>query len=148
MYNPMFKYFDIMVFDKEDLPVLVANVIRVRSLDKSTGLFYYQEIQKYAKRIGVEYVLIVAPSKMELWHSSNGDILAEFDTSTALGPYIGKEFTVGKVSKDYLKGLVMLWLDDLIFPWKEMEAPYKKQLKALGVLEQLENVQMKIEDKV
>ena len=144
----MFKYCDIMVFDKEDLPVLVARVIRVRPFDESRGLFYYQQVQKYAKRIGVEYVLIVAPSKMQLWNSSNGGISAEFDTTTALRPYIGKEFTVKEASKDYLKGLVTLWLDDLIFPWKEAEAPYKEELKALGILEQLDNVQMNIEDKV
>jgi len=144
----MFKYWDIMVFDKEDLPVLVAKVIKVKPFNKERQLFYYQRVHKYAKRIGVGYVLIVAPSKIQLWNPSNDEVLAEFDTAIALCPYIRKESTVEKVSKDYLKGLVMLWLDDLILSWKEEEAPYKEELKALGILEQLENVQMKIEDKV
>ena len=138
MHNPMFKHFDIMVFDKEDLPVLVANVIRVRPFDKSRGLFYYQEENKYAKRIGIEYMLIVAPSKMQLWNLSNDDILAEFDTATAFAPYIGEGFTVEKISKHYLKGLVIFWLENLIYSWKKTEAPYKEELEALGVLKQIE----------
>lgn len=144
MFN---KYCDIIVFDKEDLPVLVAKVIKVQPFDESTGLFYYQQIHKYAKRIGVEYVLIVVPSKIELWNSSNGKILAEFDTATALRPYIGKEFTVEKVSKDYLKISVVLWLDNLIYPWKETEAPYKKELAMLGVLKQIEKGKVDFEVK-
>jgi hypothetical protein len=147
LYNPMFKYFDIMVFDKDDLPILVAKVIKVRSLDKSTGLFYYQEVNKYAKRIGVEYVLIAAPDKMQLWNSSNEDILAELDTATALAPYIGKEFIVEKVSKHYLKFSVLFWLENLIYPWKKAEAPYKEELEALGVLKQIENGQVETEVK-
>jgi hypothetical protein len=143
----MFKYFDIMVFDKDDLPILVAKVIKVRSLDKSTGLFYYQEVNKYAKRIGVEYVLIAAPDKMQLWNSSNEDILAELDTATALAPYIGKEFIVEKVSKHYLKFSVLFWLENLIYPWKKAEAPYKEELEALGVLKQIENGQVETEVK-
>ena len=136
-----------MVFDKEELPVLVANVIRVRPFDRSRGLFYYQQVHKYAKRMGIEYVLIVAPSKMQLWNSSNGDILAEFDTATALGPYIGKEFTVEKVSKHYLKISVMFWLENLIYPWKKTEAPYKEELETLGVLKLIENGQVETEVK-
>ncbi|MBC8230902.1 hypothetical protein H8E77_15230 [bacterium] len=147
MHNPMFKHFDIMVFDKEDLPVLVANVIRVHPFDKSRGLFYYQEVNKYAKRIGVEYVLIVAPSKMQLWSLSNDDILAEFDTATALAPYIGKEFTVEKVSKHYLKISVLIWLDNLVYPWKKSEVPCQEELEALGVLEQIEKGQVEFEVK-
>ena len=144
----MFKFCDIMVFDKEDLPVLVAEVIKIRPFDKSTGLFYYQRVQKYAKRIGVEYVLIVAPGKMQLWNSSNGEIFAEFDTATALGPYIGEEFTVEKVSKHYLKISVMFWLENLIYPWKKMEAPYKEELEALGVLKKIEKgyVEIKVKE--
>ncbi len=143
----MLKHCDIMVFDKEDLPVLVAKVIRVRPFDKSRGLFYYQQIHKYAKRIGIEYVLIVAPSKIQLWNSSNEDILVEFDTATALRPYIGEEFTVEKVSKHYLKFSVIFWLENLMHPWKETEAPCKEELEALGVLKLIENGQVEFEVK-
>lgn len=137
--------YDIVVFDKEDFPVLVAKVIRVKNFDEETRLFYYHEANQYAKRIGAYYVLVASPSKMELRKSSNGEKLAEFDTASALAPYIGKEFTVQGVSKHYLKGSVMLWLDDLIYPWKKTEAPYKKELKALGILEQLEDVRIRNE---
>jgi len=139
------KYCDIVVLDKEDFPVLVVKVVRVRPFDEEARFFYYQEANKYAKRVGAEYVLIVAPSKMELRNSSNGEVLAEFDTATALHPYINKEFTVEKSSKDYIKGLVMLWLDNLVYPWKKTVPPYKEELKALGILERLGDVQLKTE---
>ena len=145
VYPELIKYCDFAVLDKEDFPVLVAKVIKVRLFDEDTGFFYYQEANKYAKRVGAEYVLIVTPSKMKLWRLSNGEVLAEFDTATALRPYINKEFTVEKSSKDYIKGLVMLWLDDLIYSWKEAEAPYKKELKSLGILERLEYVELETE---
>lgn len=140
--------YKIVVSDKESFPVIVAEVIKVQPFDKSTGLFYYQEVHKYAERIGAKYVLIVAPSKMKLWDSSNGEILVEFDTAIALGPYIGKEFTLEEVSKHYLRVTLMLWFDDLIYPWKEAEAPYKKELEALGVLEQIEKgyVEIKVKE--
>lgn len=134
----MFKYWDIMVFDKEDLPVLVAKVIKVKPFNKERQLFYYQQVHKYAKRIGVEYVLIVAPSKMQLWDTSKEEILAEFDTAIALRPYIMKETTVERASKPYLRGLVIFWLDNLIYSWKKTEAPYKEELEALGVLKSIE----------
>lgn len=137
--------YDIVVFDKEDWAVLVVKVIRVKNFDEETKLFYYQEANKYAERMGADYVLVAAPSKMELRRSSSGKVLTEFDTVTALAPYIGEEFTVKEVSKHYLKVSIMLWLDDLIYPWKETEAPYKKELKSLGILEQLEYVRIRTE---
>jgi len=93
-------------------------------------------------------VLIVAPSKMELWSSSNENILAEFDTAKALCPYIGKAFTLEEASEHYLKGLVALWLDDLIYPWKEAEAPYKKELETLGITKRIEKGYVEVEAKV
>jgi len=41
----MFLCCDIVVFDKEDLPVLVAEIIKVRLFDTSTGFFI---IRKHA----------------------------------------------------------------------------------------------------
>lgn len=141
----MSKYCDLVVLDKEDFPILAVKVIRVRPFDEETRFFYYQEANKYAKRVGAEYVLVVAPSKMELRKSSNGEVLAEFDTATALQPYIHEEFTLEKVSKDYIKALVMFWLDSLVYPRKNAEVPYKEELKALGILERLGDVQLKTE---
>lgn len=140
--------YDIVVFDKEDWAVLVVKVIRVKNFDEETKLFYYQEANKYAERMGADYVLVAAPSKMELRRSSSGKVLTEFDTVTALAPYIGKEFTLEEVSHHYLEGLVMLWLDDLIYPWKETEAPYKEELERLDILKRLEKGQVETEVKI
>lgn len=139
--------YDIVVFDKEDFPFLIAEAIKVLSFDESTSRFYYQQLSKHAKRIGADYILIVSPSKIELWNSSD-EKLAEFDTATALGPYIGKEFTLEEVSHHYLEGLVMLWLDDLIYPWKETEAPYKEELERLDILKRLEKGKVETEVKI
>ncbi len=139
------KYCDLVVLDKEDFPILAVKVVRVRPFDEERRFFYYQEANKYAKRVGAEYVLVVAPSKMELRNSSDGEVLAEFDTATALQPYIHEEFTLGKTSKDYIKVLVMLWLNNLVYPRKNAEVPYKEELKALGILERFGDVQYKTE---
>jgi hypothetical protein len=125
------KKYDLMVLDKDDFPVIAARVTGINRFTDEQRVYYFQQAQGWA-----EYVLVVSRSQIELWNSYTKESVATFDTATALEPYNQKWEHIEKLSRFGLMCLTDYWLNKIISQ-NNAQAPYKEELKKLGLVEKL-----------
>jgi hypothetical protein len=126
------KVHDIMVFDRDDFPVIVGRVTAIKRFTDEQRIYYFRQAQGWA-----EYVLVVSKSQIELWKSCTEESVATFDTKTALEPYNNGRNSFEKLNHDSIENLTLYWLNDVISHWKDDNVPYKEEFKKLGLVERL-----------
>jgi hypothetical protein len=128
---------DILVTASQGQPLLVVEVKR-HTFDQSAR----QQIEKYSKAVGAEFVMGIDPRQIIVAPTQNGrpdwDHAITLSTSSILGRYTDVS-DLESVEDFYLESLTEGWLRDFSFSWKSKRPPGYDELDQLGLASRLHN---------
>lgn len=131
---------DMLLYDKQGSPVAIVEVKAQENVDDETLRFYLQELKAQAAEIRTEYVILVLPERLQVWHLSNGreDLAAELDFAKVLKKHLPKAQRHAKEPGAHLlEMLVYSWLDSLTTASSTDLSEEEKKLESTGLLEKI-----------
>lgn len=126
---------DIVVFDADDVPVMLVEV-KARQEEK---VFDQQQLVQYLQAApNIPYAMLVTLRSIQIfeWKSQTLSLLLTTPTADVLSDY-EPEFRQKNIYHDYLKTLVETWLRDVAYHWKSLMPPLFEQLSQLGLTKKL-----------
>jgi hypothetical protein len=130
--EPLRRVVDVLAYDSERRAVLLVEVKGTVATGEAV-----EQLRRYlqAANTCIPFAMLVDPSRIQIFRWDGQQLsgpIQTFETPEILGHY-SERFGTRRVSEDYLRGLVDLWLQDLAFHWKSPSPPGSSELAADGL---------------
>jgi len=128
---------DIVVFDADDVPVMLVEV-KARQDEK---VFDQEQLVQYLQAApNIPYAMLVTLRDIQIfeWKSQTLSLLLTAPTADVLSDY-EPEFREKNIYEYYLTTLVETWLRDVAYHWKSATPPLFDQLSQLEIVAKLNN---------
>jgi hypothetical protein len=133
---------DLVAFDREKRPILIVATEEREA--EPIILASYREVLKAIRR-DIPFAILADAEQMTIYRKDRTRSLepvATIPTRDILRFY-APDHAEGRVSKDFLAGMIDAWLRDFMRHWKSPAPPHSETMASLGLVSRLEHGQSK-----